>query len=181
MSKDLRSIRSVQNIKKAFVELLQEEPFEEIKVSEIARRAGIDRQTFYLHFVDKYDLLEKMNQDFIDLYKPIIFERLEVGNSFALEKIEKIYQDNWLYIKQHRQEILSLLSIDTGQICLKSDLKKMVIQKYQEVTGKNLTSFQKEMVANLYVESFITFIKEDRKISKKEIEDLLTYIREFIS
>mgnify|MGYP007133713882 FL=1 len=57
----------------------------------------------------------------------------------------------------------------------------MVIQKYQEVTGKNLTSFQKEMVANLYVESFITFIKEDRKISKKEIEDLLTYIREFIS
>jgi hypothetical protein len=44
-----------------------------------------------------------------------------------------------------------------------------------------LTSFQQDMLATLYVDSFITFIKEDRKISEKEIEDLLIKIREFIS
>ena len=69
MKQDLRSIRSVESIKKAFVDLLQEEPFEKVKVSEIARRAGIDRQTFYLHYVDKYDLLDKMNKEFLQVYK----------------------------------------------------------------------------------------------------------------
>ena len=94
MKQDLRSIRSVANIKKAFVDLLQEKPFEKIKVSEIARKAGIDRQTFYLHFVDKYDLLDKMNKEFLQVYKTILVERLEGDNSFALEKLEKSYQGN---------------------------------------------------------------------------------------
>ena len=57
----------------------------------------------------------------------------------------------------------------------------MLIDKYQEITGEALTSFQQDMLATLYVDSFITFIKEDRKISEKEIEDLLIKIREFIS
>lgn len=181
MKKDLRSIRSVESIKKAFVDLLQIESFEKIKVSEIARKAGIDRQTFYLHYVDKYDLLEKMNEDFIKIYKSILVERLEGGNAFALEKLENIYQSNLPYLKEHRLEVLSLLKIDTGRICLKRDLKKMVIDKYQEITGEVLTSFQQDMMAALYVGSFVTFIKEDRKISKKEIEDLLVKIRQFIS
>ena len=181
MKQDLRSIRSVESIKKAFVDLLQEEPFEKVKVSEIARRAGIDRQTFYLHYVDKYDLLDKMNKEFLQVYKTILVERLEGGNAFALEKLEKIYQENLPYLKEHRVEVLSLLKIYTGRICLKRDLKKLLIDKYQEITGEALTSFQKEMLSTLYVGSFITIIKEDRKISKKEVEDLLIKIREFIA
>ena len=184
MKQDLRSIRSVANIKKAFVDLLQEKPFEKIRISEIARKAGIDRQTFYLHFVDKYDLLDKMNKEFLQVYKTISVERLEGDNSFALEKLEKlekIYQGNLPYLKEHRLEVLSLLKIDTSRICLKRDLRKMLIDKYQEITGEALTSFQQDMLATLYVDSFITFIKEDRKISEKEIEDLLIKIRKFIS
>ena len=173
--------RSVANIKKAFVDLLQEKPFEKIRISEIARKAGIDRQTFYLHFVDKYDLLDKMNKEFLQVYKTILVERLEGDNSFALEKLEKIYQGNLPYLKEHRLEVLSLLKIDTSRICLKRDLRKMLIDKYQEITGEALTSFQQDMLATLYVDSFITFIKEDRKISEKEIEDLLIKIRKFIS
>ncbi|WP_288558168.1 hypothetical protein [uncultured Lactobacillus sp.] len=45
----------------------------------------MDRQTFYLHFVDKYDLLDKMNKEFLQVYKTILVERLEGDNSFALE------------------------------------------------------------------------------------------------
>lgn len=54
---DLRSIRSTKKIQQAFIDLLQEENFDQVKVSDIARRAEIDRQTFYLHYVDKYYLL----------------------------------------------------------------------------------------------------------------------------
>lgn len=177
---DLRSIRSEKNIKQAFIDLLQDQPFDKIKVSEIARKTGIDRQTFYLHYIDKYDLLDKMNKEFMQVFKPILLERLKSSNALAPEKIENIYHKNFPYLNKHRREILSLLKIDTGNICLKRDLKEFVVEKYQEISGIELTSFQQEMLANLYVSSLIIFIKENRKIGKKEMEDLLTYIRDFV-
>ncbi|WP_461214745.1 TetR/AcrR family transcriptional regulator C-terminal domain-containing protein [Lacticaseibacillus sp. GG6-2] len=45
-------------IKASFIALLQTESFEKLSVSAIAKTAGINRGTFYLHYVDKYALLE---------------------------------------------------------------------------------------------------------------------------
>lgn len=44
-------------IASAFEELLEVTPLEQITVSAIAERTGINRQTFYYHFHDIYDLL----------------------------------------------------------------------------------------------------------------------------
>ena len=49
----------------AFLRLLEEKPFETVTVSDIAQGAGINRGTFYLHFHDKFDLLEKMEQQLL--------------------------------------------------------------------------------------------------------------------
>lgn len=44
-------------LSEAFSELLKEKPFEQITVTDIARKAGLNRQTFYYHFRDLYDLI----------------------------------------------------------------------------------------------------------------------------
>ena len=38
--------------------MLNEKPFDKIKIKDITDRAGIIRPTFYNHFQDKYELLE---------------------------------------------------------------------------------------------------------------------------
>ena len=38
---------------------MEEKDFEIITVLDITKRANINRGTFYLHYVDKYDMLEK--------------------------------------------------------------------------------------------------------------------------
>jgi AcrR family transcriptional regulator len=43
-------------IASAFEELLEVTPLEQITVSAIAERTGINRQTFYYHFHDIYEL-----------------------------------------------------------------------------------------------------------------------------
>lgn len=43
-----------------FKELMQKKPFEKITISDIANVCGINRQTFYYHFQDKYDLLNQI-------------------------------------------------------------------------------------------------------------------------
>ncbi|MBD8499779.1 TetR/AcrR family transcriptional regulator [Paenibacillus arenosi] len=62
---DRRVVRTKKNIKRAFSELLKEKGFEAITVQDIADRADINRGTFYLHFLDKYDLFERRVDDIL--------------------------------------------------------------------------------------------------------------------
>lgn len=65
---ETRATRTTQTrarIKAALVDAIGEKGFEALTVSDLTRRAGINRGTFYLHFVDKYDLLEQLEDEFI--------------------------------------------------------------------------------------------------------------------
>lgn len=55
-----RRIGKTRNaIKDAFTELIDEIGFDAITVRDLTEKANINRSTFYLHYRDKYDLLEK--------------------------------------------------------------------------------------------------------------------------
>ena len=53
-------------IKQAFFELLEKKPFEKITIKDITDKAMINRGTFYLHYCDKYDLLDNLEDQVID-------------------------------------------------------------------------------------------------------------------
>ncbi len=55
---DPRVKRTRRLILRAFSELLAEKGFQAVTVQDIARRAEINRATFYAHFPDKYALLQ---------------------------------------------------------------------------------------------------------------------------
>lgn len=50
-------------ITEAFTALLAATSFEKISVHAIVQKAGISRSTFYLHYQDKFDLLEQMTEE----------------------------------------------------------------------------------------------------------------------
>ncbi len=56
---DRRIRKTRQAILDAFVGLMAEKPFEHITMNEIADRADVNRGTVYLHFMDKFDLLDQ--------------------------------------------------------------------------------------------------------------------------
>ncbi|HEX2910152.1 MAG TPA: TetR/AcrR family transcriptional regulator [Chloroflexia bacterium] len=65
---DLRVRRTQTAIREALLSLIEEKGFEAIIVQDIADRAMINRVTFYKHYRDKYDLLEKtMNEMYQEL------------------------------------------------------------------------------------------------------------------
>lgn len=63
---DPRIIRTRQLLKDAFVDLLQEMDIEKISVNRIAERATINRVTFYLHYKDIPDMMDKMADEMIE-------------------------------------------------------------------------------------------------------------------
>jgi AcrR family transcriptional regulator len=64
-STDRRIIRTKRLIRDALTELMEEKGFEGITVRDLTEKADINRGTFYLHYHDKYDLLEQSEAEIL--------------------------------------------------------------------------------------------------------------------
>ena len=62
---DRRTMRTKRLIRNALSELIEESGYNNISITDITKKADINRGTFYLHYVDKYDLLEKIENEVI--------------------------------------------------------------------------------------------------------------------
>lgn len=63
---DLRIRKTKASLYKTLLQLMEEKPFEEIKVTDICKLSTINRSTFYDHFNDKYELLTYLLNDLKD-------------------------------------------------------------------------------------------------------------------
>jgi AcrR family transcriptional regulator len=67
MPREDRRIRKTREaINQAFIELMAERDFDKITINDIAERANMNRGTIYLHYIDKYDLLEKCIEEHLE-------------------------------------------------------------------------------------------------------------------
>lgn len=62
---DKRMRRTKKIFHQAMLTLLQEKDFASISISEIVRKAEVNRGTFYFHYEQKEDLLEEMVEDIL--------------------------------------------------------------------------------------------------------------------
>lgn len=69
---DPRIVRTRQLIRNAFIELMQEMDVEKLSVNKIAERATINRVTFYLHYRDIPDMMEKIADEMVQEIEGII-------------------------------------------------------------------------------------------------------------
>ncbi len=56
-------------IRRAFCELLGQKPVQSITIKELCERAGINRGTFYAHYKDIYDLMQKLEDDMLQDFR----------------------------------------------------------------------------------------------------------------
>ncbi|WP_141604055.1 TetR/AcrR family transcriptional regulator [Terrilactibacillus laevilacticus] len=92
---DRRIAKSQTAIKNAVIELMSEKSFDDITIQDIADRANVNRGTIYLHYTDKYDLLDKMIEEHIenlrDLCQSAADMTFQEGNYVWYEYFESHY------------------------------------------------------------------------------------------
>ena len=109
---DERVIKTKKLIKTALSELIQEKGFDHVSITDLTQRANINRGTFYLHYQDKYDLLEKFEnevlddintnaENFIKSIKDIDFLGEDISNEIKpfINKIFTYIKENYIIMK----------------------------------------------------------------------------------
>lgn len=60
MKSATKKLSACERIDKAYFFMLEEMPYDKITVSQLIERAGVSRTTFYRHYLDIYDMYEKV-------------------------------------------------------------------------------------------------------------------------
>lgn len=90
MKTDARVRYTKMRIREAFFQCLKEKPVSKITVREICDLAEINRATFYTHYADLFDLLEKLEGEAIDRLRQLIAECTQKGTGLLSAVLEGV-------------------------------------------------------------------------------------------
>ena len=97
-----RKKESQAKIQKVFIELIQTKEINEITVSDICKKANLNRTTFYSNYIDIYDLADKIKEDlFQEVLKLYPTETKTKKHSYDFLKLFNHIKENQLFYKTY--------------------------------------------------------------------------------
>lgn len=101
------NVTAREYILQALLELLERDEFETISVKQIVIKAGISRSTFYIHFEDKYHLMDCLREDiasrFLAYYEGTAQQTSRSVQTTTLEICKHIFQYQHFYKHEFNQ------------------------------------------------------------------------------
>ncbi|WP_313893607.1 TetR/AcrR family transcriptional regulator [Psychrobacillus sp.] len=129
---DRRVVKTRKEIRNALLSLMEEKDFEVITVLDITKRANINRGTFYLHYVDKYEMLEKYEQELFEKLEHVAMEYLQDDDT-----MDKFLHSRYpaivhvFHLLQEEQELLTILLKTRGFFSFQDRIKNTFIYMFR--------------------------------------------------
>lgn len=173
---DRRVIKTKHAIFKAFVELLNEKDVNQITITDIAKKANINRKTFYNYYSDAYEVMEEIEnltvEAFINNMGTVEFTNMadfltEIFIKFT-ETVNNDLQFFNLLFKTNNRSFLIVKIVEA--------LKKYVQKRIEESNELDMRRF--EVVSNFYLSGvlsvYMNWFMNNYDQSIEEISALLT-------
>lgn len=174
---EIRHTDSKLKIKKALLALLKKKDFNKISITDITRYAKVNRGTFYLHYLDKFDLIEKIVDEIkTKLYSILINENKLSDNEALNEALIYIQSEYELFQTLENSSAASIFDeakYFLSELFLRnSSFKKELIKNCKIPEDYLLKSFCSAVTAVV-----IQWINNNCAESPEEISEILTTIR----
>lgn len=128
---DRRRIRTRKAIREAYFDLIKEKKTIKISISEISRRADIDRKTFYLHFSSAEDVLYEYMDERVNFINDYLEEHNYFEDPYNVETLLNLIEA----AQEQDMEFLMLIS--------KSDAYDELWNKMQEILSELMISHER--------------------------------------
>ena len=120
------------------LDLIEEKPFYRIKVKELCTYAGISRSTFYAHFDSVFDVVQKVEDDFLERFYPeqsAIDVLVEGDMESALGQIE--------FVRENSRVITALLG-PNGDSYFSVRLVRAIEEKCERAWAKTASTIPRK-------------------------------------
>ena len=172
MTESNKRLKTKRIIENAMVQLLMEQPFDQISTVKLAEKAGISRSSFYTHYKDKYDMIEHYQSKLFHTFEYIFQKHANHKRDAILEVFEYLESEPLLAAllsENGTKEIQNFLR-NKLHILLSTDLQKRFMQL-------NLNEIELEY-SSIYLTNALfgvcqTWIAHGKKESPQEITDFL--------
>lgn len=176
-STDLRVLKTKKVIKEVFMQLTEEKGYSKVSVTDIANRAMINRNTFYLHYFDKEDLVDKILEENFKNHENkvgLFILRYKTRNSDNIKKSLEETLSDVLDLLLEDIEFYRIIVMDPGLsgylMKLKNNIKKLMVP-YPNASPENLIAFDFTFDGTFGV--LLEWIKKDYA-SKTEVINTLS-------
>lgn len=162
-------------------ELLLTKPLDKIRISDITDHCGMNRQTFYYHFHDIYDLIEYAY--YHDSSRPYIIDKLAESAPFswrnAFDELLNYIHDNEIFILRIRHSLSSNYLTNILKHSVEEYLHKVlhIANEEYHVSEKNMNNIQ-IFYNNAIVGRILEWIDHDMKEEIEELSSALTTLME---
>ena len=139
MTGNIQYLRTDRAIQSALLSLLGKKPFEKITVQDILDETPVSRATFYKHFHDKYEIVEKIQDE-------ILHTHTELRNSLAQATPDQFPSLMERFSLRYREICQLLMKVQTERVNLPMALVEESRQYYLSTTNSPM----KELEARIY-------------------------------
>lgn len=181
---DRRIVRTKLEIKEAFTSLLEEKGFHAITVRDLTQRANINRGTFYLHYMDKYDLLEKCEEEVFQRLEEVVQNVRSMDMTILLTEQPPSFVVNLLEYVQENASFMKAILGPNGESSFQERLRNFLVENL----FNNISSFVGEsslaipidllaqVVSSAYVGAIRHWLDTDMQQSPAELAAMLFQI-----
>lgn len=167
MARNSSFIRTDKAIMQAFIELLNEKSFEKITVQDILERTPVTRATFYAHYHDKYEIAERMQEQFFMLCDEVRLKLMEgVSNAQHQQIVRKSFLAN-------RELTKALFKIHTDTV----DVRKAIVKTYEDyylADSKDSTSLTEARIfAQARAELELSFVNDEHFFTFDQTNEMM--------
>lgn len=139
---DRRIAKTQEALKRAVIELMSEKHFDEITIQDIADQANLNRGTIYLHYQDKYDLLDKLIESHLNELDEMDEWACKLDWNDGLTPFFEYFEKNYLFF--------STMLASKGAPSFRTRLLKYAMEGFKgeidRESGKNLELYDDVML-----------------------------------
>lgn len=137
---DIRVIKTKRNILNSFIEIAKRKNINLISINEIVKNAEVNRGTFYLHYENKDDFIEKISSGVLEEFV-LWIKRAQKINSIKSEKFNENKPKDTFFemfnFVQKNKDFFQVMLGENGSIKFREQMKNTIKNKvYKDLMGE---------------------------------------------
>lgn len=176
VSGNRRTLYTKKVIKESLIELLKSREIHKVTVTDICKKADINRGTFYTHYKDAFDLFQSMEDElFYQILKYIKEIPIKDYNSLLLLKVLELIKENRdlckvLFCNQRDSSILNRI------LDIAKEIDVMTLFNDKNIINKEIANYYMRYSIGGCLSIIETWLENDLPQSPKELVKIINDI-----